>query len=444
MQFRNASPSTDVWTPRLPAGSGPADHLGIGPDELALVSPDAASAQPSVATVAPLPWAARIYVSAVILLGLALVLLQRPHGFPDPTLSVGLLALVVVTSGLKVSLPIPKTTATMSVSFVADFMALILLGPAQAMIFAAIGALAQCLVNRPAGHALRLYRVLFSMSALAITVQATNLVYSSLGGHPGLLDPRDLVKPIVGGAIAYFLCNTILVASAGALATRQSPLRVWSESFLWSAPSYFVGGGVAVAAAWLVNRGEVLFAPMVAAPVYLTYLTYKVYLGRMEDERRHVEEISAMHVHAMRALDMAQRSERALAVERERLAVTLGTIGEAVVASDTRGRVVLLNQTAELFTGWSQDEAVGLACRRGVPVRRSGQREVVRQPGGQGAAHAHRHRARPARGLGGEATGPIASSSTAPCRCATAMARLWPSCWSCATRPTRSGWRRSG
>ena len=352
--LRGSDGASDVWTPRsadqgVAAGSGePAADQAAGPRP-----------RPSAAAPAVMPWTAKLYVGAVIAAGAALVALQFPRTFPDPAMSAGLLALIVVASALKVSLPIAGTSATMSVSFVGDFMAVLLVGPAQAAVFAAIGALAQCVANRTPPNRLRLHRVVFSMSALAITVQVTALAYAWLGGRPGLLDPHDLVKPIVAGSFAYFFCNTILVATAGALATGQSPYRVWRESFLWSAPSFFVGGAVAIAATSLIQRGEIWFAPMVAAPVYLTYLTYKVYLGRIQDEQRHVEAVSALHAQAMQALAHAQRSELALAIERERLVVTLGTIGEAVIASDTRGRIVLLNHTAEVFTGWSQAEAIG-------------------------------------------------------------------------------------
>jgi hypothetical protein len=61
-----------------------------------------------------------------------------------------------------------------------------------------------------------------------------------------------------------------------------------SAALPWSAPSFFVGGAVAIAASSLIERGEVSFAPMVAAPAYLTYLTSKVYLARIEDEQRRV------------------------------------------------------------------------------------------------------------------------------------------------------------
>jgi PAS domain S-box-containing protein len=54
-----------------------------------------------------------------------------------------------------------------------------------------------------------------------------------------------------------------------------------------------------------------------------------------------------------------KRSELALASEKERLAVTLGSIGDAVITTDGAGRVVLMNPPAEALTRWSAAEATG-------------------------------------------------------------------------------------
>jgi PAS domain S-box-containing protein len=49
----------------------------------------------------------------------------------------------------------------------------------------------------------------------------------------------------------------------------------------------------------------------------------------------------------------------ALAAERERLQVTLRSIGDAVVATDANGIVTFLNPVAEVLTGWSNETAIG-------------------------------------------------------------------------------------
>jgi len=60
-------------------------------------------------------------------------------------------------------------------------------------------------------------------------------------------------------------------------------------------------------------------------------------------------------------LEITERkhAEEALAREKERLAVTLASIGDGVVATDMTGSITFLNRAAEKLTGWSQFEALG-------------------------------------------------------------------------------------
>ncbi|MBI5383418.1 MAG: PAS domain S-box protein [Verrucomicrobia bacterium] len=45
--------------------------------------------------------------------------------------------------------------------------------------------------------------------------------------------------------------------------------------------------------------------------------------------------------------------------ERERLSVTLASIGDALIATDAAGRVTILNPVGAALTGWSQQDALG-------------------------------------------------------------------------------------
>lgn len=60
-----------------------------------------------------------------------------------------------------------------------------------------------------------------------------------------------------------------------------------------------------------------------------------------------------------RHLELRRQAEDALAEEKERLSVTLRSIGEGVITTDLSGTVNLMNRVAEELTGWLQEDAVG-------------------------------------------------------------------------------------
>ncbi|RPH56534.1 MAG: HD domain-containing protein, partial [Acidobacteria bacterium] len=235
------------------------------------------------------------------------VYIPLPQDFTQPIWFIGLLLLSAVTSAFKVNLPLTNSGSTMSVSYAVDFLSLLLLGPHQTMLVAAASAWSQCTFRMSERNPV--YRTLFSMSCLTITVQVAGWIFTGLDGTPGHLLTFGLLgmaKPLVGAAVTYFLVNTALIATAIALSTRQKIVQVWNENFLWSAPSYFVGalaaGGVALVT---YSHSAYWVAPLGAAPLYLTYRTYKIYLGRIEDEQRHVQQMSDLHLATIEALALA-------------------------------------------------------------------------------------------------------------------------------------------
>ena len=64
----------------------------------------------------------------------------------------------------------------------------------------------------------------------------------------------------------------------------------------------------------------------------------------------------------LRDITERKRAEKsAIFAEKERLRVTLNSIGDAVITTDTKGHITFLNPVAEVMTGWSSEEAIGLA-----------------------------------------------------------------------------------
>jgi diguanylate cyclase (GGDEF)-like protein/putative nucleotidyltransferase with HDIG domain len=248
--------------------------------------------------------AARTYVAAVIASGLALFVVFAPHAtFRHPILFAVLLAGSSIASTLKVGLPLSNSASTLSVSYAIDVASLLLLGPHETMIVAGVSAWCQCAFRTP--ERIRPYRVMFSVACVIITVQLAGVVYHLCGGQPGAWTLAATAGPLVGVAATYFVLNTSMIATAIALSTNEPIVKIWRESFIWSAPSYFVGTlAAAMAAAAIEHSGHVLTA-FTGVPMYLTYRTYRVYVRRIEDAQRHVREISDLHLATVEALARA-------------------------------------------------------------------------------------------------------------------------------------------
>jgi len=80
------------------------------------------------------------------------------------------------------------------------------------------------------------------------------------------------------------------------------------------------------------------------------------------------------------AKQVAQAQAKELARERARLQVTLSSIGDAVIATDTQGAVVYLNPAATALTGWSAAEAKGQPLREVFKIISESTRQPVEDP----------------------------------------------------------------
>jgi len=74
---------------------------------------------------------------------------------------------------------------------------------------------------------------------------------------------------------------------------------------------------------------------------------------------------------------LSVRSRRELALRAEWLSTTLRSIGDAVIATDARGRVTFMNGLAEGLTGWTQSEAAEAELSDVFSIHD----EATRQPG---------------------------------------------------------------
>ena len=82
----------------------------------------------------------------------------------------------------------------------------------------------------------------------------------------------------------------------------------------------------------------------------------------------------------LRHLRERDRAERVIAEQGERLRTTLASIGDAVITTDTGGRVVNVNAVAESLTGWRGADAVGEPLERVFRIVNESTREPVENP----------------------------------------------------------------
>ncbi|MEW6350891.1 MAG: PAS domain S-box protein [Thermodesulfobacteriota bacterium] len=75
-----------------------------------------------------------------------------------------------------------------------------------------------------------------------------------------------------------------------------------------------------------------------------------------------------------------KRAEQALAREKERLLVTLRSIGDGVISTDSQGTVLSVNAVAEQLTGWSEESAFGRPLDEVFKIINEKSRQLLENP----------------------------------------------------------------
>jgi len=81
-------------------------------------------------------------------------------------------------------------------------------------------------------------------------------------------------------------------------------------------------------------------------------------------------------------VDITERKEKEAAVSaiKERLDVTLGSIGDGVISTDKSGTITLMNRAAEEVTGWKEEEAIGRRLTEVFHIINEKTRELCANP----------------------------------------------------------------
>ena len=116
-----------------------------------------------------------------------------------------------------------------------------------------------------------------------------------------------------------------------------------------------------------------------AADYFLTTPRYSLYMDNPADI--YALSLFVLVAAAFSAIcESRLRSQRRIVASERRYAVTLASIGDAVIATDTQGRVTFLNPMAESLTGWPLAEAVGRPLAEVFRIINEQTRQPVEDP----------------------------------------------------------------
>ena len=244
-----------------------------------------------------LPAGAQVFVALVIAAGTASLLLASLHPSSKNIAEfICYLGIAILASRLRVTLP--GITGTLSVNFLFILVGIAELGYSEALTLGGVAMLAQSLLpGRPTA-----IQLTFNVCAGAVSTAVAYVVYHNSFCND-LIGNRPLLLCLT--ASIYFIVNAGCIAVVISFSEGKPLRKILVDCYFWSFPYYLVGAGIAGTISW-VNHSfnwetSLLFVPA----IYIIYRSYRLYLGKLEDEKRHVEEMANLHLRTIEALALA-------------------------------------------------------------------------------------------------------------------------------------------
>ena len=238
---------------------------------------------------------ARLYIALIIAVGFASI----TEGFigwhcDDLARFICYLVVAAVASGLKVNLPSIKGTMSVNFLFILIGVSEMILG--ETMAIGCLGTLIQC-VWKPKKR-VQLVRVVFSIANTAMAIVGAYSLYGT---------PVAQYKPVLLllASLVFFFLKAAPIAAVISVTEDKRLAQIWRECYFWSFPLYVAGASIAWVLS-LVSReihwhGSIILVPI----LFFIHRSYRLYLGRLDDERKHVEEVANLHLRTIEALALA-------------------------------------------------------------------------------------------------------------------------------------------
>jgi len=241
----------------------------------------------------------KVFISLVIAVGwVELIGNLRVLRADDLTGFLVYFGVAILLSGLKLRLP--GVSGTISVCFLFVLIGIVSLSLPEVLLTGCAAVLVQYYWHSPKRP--QLVQMLFNIGSAAFSISASYHVF-----HSAWLRSLPLEQAVLLAILActYFVTTTILVAAVIAFTEGKSLRAVWRASYLWALPYYLLGAATAGIFEVAQRRLGWQTSMLVIPAVYLVYRSYRLYLDRLEDKRKHAEETAALHLRTIESLALA-------------------------------------------------------------------------------------------------------------------------------------------
>jgi diguanylate cyclase (GGDEF)-like protein/putative nucleotidyltransferase with HDIG domain len=241
----------------------------------------------------------QVFLWGIVATGLSIVAASLVSWQTSDAYRYGCLVLLAsAAAGFKISLP--GMTGALSANFLFILYGIIEFTFSETVLMASFLTLMQCLANWR--KSLRWHQVVFNVGLSSI---ATALAFS-VARFKILEGPYlETSVGLLAGALVLFVAHNVPAAMMISIADQKTFGDVWRECFLWTLPYYVLGAaatGLGVIAGPLLGwQTAILVVPI----LYLVYRSYSLYLAQLQDEKKHTEDIAALHLRTIEALALA-------------------------------------------------------------------------------------------------------------------------------------------
>ncbi|HEX8723586.1 MAG TPA: EAL domain-containing protein [Pyrinomonadaceae bacterium] len=259
----------------------------------------------------------------------------------------GLISIVTLAFGSRITVRIPRVRGDISVSDTFIFTVLLLFGGEAAVLLAAADAFCSSLRITRKRTVIAFNPAVYIISTF-LTVCVLRVFFGDIQGLPQG-DQSTYVSAVCAMALVQYVFNSGLVAVGAALRSGTPLWQMWRQNFLWTSITYFAGASAAGIIAKCVESFGI-YAFLATAPiVVVVYFTYCTYLKNVEASAKQAE-LAQQH-----ALEVQQHMEALRASEeRFRSAFDNATIGMAVVS--LAGRWLQVNRSLCEIVGYGEAE----------------------------------------------------------------------------------------